>query len=97
MDRLSYFRIVKKVMSLGYVQQPKIYWLPKGKTFANGLQYMYDDSPIHTMSIIAKERSNYIFKLYLDHLINVPIEVGLVEGNKGEGGLNKKNALLLIT
>ena len=45
-DRLSYFRIIKKVTALGYGHNPKIYWLPKGKDFDNGLLYMFDDSAI---------------------------------------------------
>ena len=92
-DRLSYFRIIKKVIALGYGHNPKIYWLPKGKDFDNGLLFVFDDSAIYKMMEIAKEKSKYVFDLYLDHLVDIPTLVSdfpmLIEGKKMES--EKKN------
>ena len=42
-DRVGYFRIKKKIRSMGYFQKPKIYWLSKGSSIENDLRFIYND------------------------------------------------------
>ena len=46
-DRICFFRIEKKIKSMGYGQKAKIYWLPSGRLMKNGLRFIYNDDFIY--------------------------------------------------
>ena len=72
LDRLGYFRIMKKISSLGYTNNFKIYWLPRGSALENGLKFMYNDNFIHDMLEVSSMFDVFHMDLYVEHEINEP-------------------------
>ena len=72
LDRLGYFRIMKKIISLGYMNNFKIYWLPRGSALENGLKFMYNDDFIHDMLEVSSMFDVFHMDLYVEHAIDEP-------------------------
>ena len=70
LDRLGYFRIVKKISSLGYTNNFKIYWLSRGSSLENGLKFMYNDDFIHDMLEVFSMFDLFHMDLCVEHAIN---------------------------
>ena len=71
-DRLGYFRIMKKLRSMGYAGNVKVYWLPSGHSVENGLKFMFNDAFIYDLLVVSKVFDKLYMELYVEHAVDVP-------------------------
>ena len=71
-DRLGYFRIMKKLRSMGYAGNVKVYSLPSGHSVENGLKFMFNDAFIYDLLVVSKVFDKLYMELYVEHAVDVP-------------------------
>ena len=64
-NKLGYFRIVKKIRTMGYGNKQKTYWSPSGSSLENRLKFMYNDDFIVDMLVVNKVFDVVKMELYL--------------------------------
>ena len=71
-DRVGYFRIEKKIRSMGYFQKPKIYWLPRGSLIENGLRFIYNDDFFYEIIPLIEVFEVVHMELFIEHVVDEP-------------------------
>ena len=71
-DRVSYFKIEKKIRSMRYFQKPKIYWLPRGSSIENNLRFIYNDDFFYEIIPLIEVFEVVHIELFLEHVVDEP-------------------------